>query len=584
MMSMKKLVLLSLGILIAALIFLHGNFPRSQETMTPRILSVQDNAPIITYKFDEPDLSYYLLKELDIFKRPVANYSMFQINIDANYRDDYLGLKKDDQYCDKHRAIFVRHANTFFDRKKFITDLHPQLMIRNMTIPKLGYDMHPEIGIHMPNETKRQFLYDLRPDINAFFMTDMHNAREIGKHFSCLTQASNHIPGHYSIYRKDLLAESVQTYSKEYASRPQCFSHKKFFPKTWILYWKKSCDDFFKTLNSKRYQKDKQKRGIVFIRKVGAHAHKGQGISLVTDEVEQSMRELYQNGTLCGEILKNYLVQDFVHNPLLLKGHKFDFRMYMLIASTNPLIVYYHDGFLRLSLQEYDSKSTDKSVHVTNTALSRSLFQTAKENGTYNGMEEKDLKNFQLWMMDELQNYLLEEGIITDPNWLDNYLRPEFKKAMIHLMRMSSQSFLKRSSLYELFGLDFMLDSNLQLWFIEANARPALEGDPLKKTIFMYKMLLDHYDIVFGLLRSRAKRIILYVNDLAKDTDAWRPVNTSKLHIFNSTMRRNEFKQLSMNRFEPEFEPSLSNGFSLIIDENKNGTQRYFNLLDENCL
>jgi len=296
------------------------------------------------------------------------------------------------------------------------------------------------------------------------------------------------------------------------------------------------------------------------------------------------MRELYQNGTLCGEILKNYLVQDFVHNPLLLKGHKFDFRMYMLIASTNPLIVYYHDGFLRLSLQEYDSKSTDKSVHVTNTALSRSLFQTAKENGTYNGMEEKDLKNFQLWMMDELQNYLLEEGIITDPNWLDNYLRPEFKKAMIHLMRMSSQSFLKRSSLYELFGLDFMLDSNLQLWFIEANARPALEGDPLKKTIFMYKMLLDHYDIVFGLLRSRAKRIILYVNDLAKDTDAWRPVNTSKLHIFNSTMRRNEFKQLSMNRFEPEFEPSLSNGFSLIIDENKNGTQRYFNLLDENCL
>jgi len=583
MLSSKKIAFLTLGILISALIFYHGNLNQSQQTLTPRILSVAD-VNQTTYKFNQPDLSYYLLKELDIYKKPIANYSAYKVDTHRNYSGYYLGLTKDDRYCDKHRAIFVRHADTFFTMKKFATDYHPQLFIRNKTIPKLGIDMHPDVGVHMPDELKRQFLYDLRPDVNVFFMNDMHSMREIGKHFSCLTQESNHIPGHFSIYRKDFLAESVQTYSKQYATRPQCFSHRKFFPKTWILYWKNSCQNFFKYFDSRKYQKEKEKRGIVFIKKIGANAHKGTGIALVTDEVEQNLRNLYQNGTLCGDILRNYLIQDFVHNPLLLKGHKFDFRMFMLIASTNPLIVYYHDGFLRLSLQEYDSKSTDKSVHVTNTALSRSLFQMAKENGTYNGMGENDLKNLQLWMMDELQEYLLKEGIISDPNWLDNYLRPEFKKAMIHLMRMSQHSFLKSSSLYELFGLDFMMDSDLKLWFIEANARPALEGDPLKKSIFMYYMLNDHFEIVFGLLKSRMKRIILYVNELAANTEAWKPLNASKLHLVNAKMRRQEFRELTKNRFELEYEPSPTNGFSLIIDENKNGTQRYSQLLESDCL
>jgi len=56
-------------------------------------------------------------------------------------------------------------------------------------------------------------------------------------------------------------------------------------------------------------------------------------------------------------------------------GHKFDFRIYMLIASTNPLTLYYHDGFLRVSLLIYNKNSTEKSMHFTNTALSKKIFE-----------------------------------------------------------------------------------------------------------------------------------------------------------------------------------------------------------------
>jgi hypothetical protein len=66
----------------------------------------------------------------------------------------------------------------------------------------------------------------------------------------------------------------------------------------------------------------------------------------------------------------------------------------MVIASTNPLIVYYHDGFLRLSLYEYDPNSKNKSVLLTNTDLSGKAFEEAKKGNLINGMNETELRNF----------------------------------------------------------------------------------------------------------------------------------------------------------------------------------------------
>ena len=40
----------------------------------------------------------------------------------------------------------------------------------------------------------------------------------------------------------------------------------------------------------------------------------------------------------------------------------------MLVSSVNPLRVYYHDGFLRVSLKKYDKFSTIPGVHITNTS------------------------------------------------------------------------------------------------------------------------------------------------------------------------------------------------------------------------
>ncbi len=160
----------------------------------------------------------------------------------------------------------------------------------------------------------------------------------------------------------------------------------------------------------------KKQRGLVYIRKIGANAHQGAGVFPLNEKQEKYVRNLYQNGTLCGKVEENNLLQYAIYNPLLLSGRKFDFRMFMLIASTIPLMLYYRDGFLRVSLREYNPASKDKASVLTNIALSKPWFEIARENGTYNGYTADELLNQAFWTMPKLEKFLLDNGVVTDQN------------------------------------------------------------------------------------------------------------------------------------------------------------------------
>ena len=48
------------------------------------------------------------------------------------------------------------------------------------------------------------------------------------------------------------------------------------------------------------------------------------------------------------------IVQKYIHDPFLIQGLKFDLRIYVLVVSCDPLVLYiYKNGLTRLATEEY---------------------------------------------------------------------------------------------------------------------------------------------------------------------------------------------------------------------------------------
>ncbi len=134
---------------------------------------------------------------------------------------------------------------------------------------------------------------------------------------------------------------------------------------------------------------------------------------------------------------------------------------------------------------------------------------------------------------------------------------------MIHLVRMTAPSLWKGSNVYSLQGVDFMLDDNMNLWFLESNASPLLSG--LKKYGIFKSVVQGAIEISYGLYKSRMKRVMDVIRRMDSD-NKW----------------RKEYQLAVKNRFESEYE--VKNNWQLILDENRPGSEAYMNYLPLECL
>ena len=83
---------------------------------------------------------------------------------------------------------------------------------------------------------------------------------------------------------------------------------------------------------------------------------------------------------------KSYIVQEYIRNPLLIDGLKFDLRIYVVILSLKPLNIYICDeGLARFATESYqqpnESNLDQIFMHLTNYSLN-------KKNATYKFVAE----------------------------------------------------------------------------------------------------------------------------------------------------------------------------------------------------
>ncbi|KAF6774414.1 hypothetical protein AHF37_06145 [Paragonimus kellicotti] len=235
--------------------------------------------------------------------------------------------------------------------------------------------------------------------------------------------------------------------------------------------------------------------------------------------------------------LSKSVVQKYITNPLLIEGYKFDLRLYAVVPSYAPFIVYIcADGLVRFATERYDLDDL-KNVysHLTNSSINvngpgylinkvskpydfkiyehserlsggcgnytnRTIGETKTDTNIWI-LKPADLSRGRgIYLFNQLEDliYLSKSVVqkyITNPLLIEGYkfdLRlyavvPSYAPFIVYicadgLVRFATERYdlddLKNvPNAYELFGFDILVDSHLRPWLIEVNANPSLSND-----------------------------------------------------------------------------------------------------------
>ncbi|XP_022647604.1 tubulin polyglutamylase TTLL4-like isoform X2 [Varroa destructor] len=256
-------------------------------------------------------------------------------------------------------------------------------------------------------------------------------------------QKVNHFPGSFHLGRKDKLHLNLSRLKKNAAIELD------FVPQTFLL-----------PQESKAFQKAWKKEGPQnhrWIAKPPA-ASRGTGVFIVSrwSQISHKLQEAL-------------VVQRYIHRPLLIRGNKFDLRLYALVTCWDPLKIYvYKQGMLRFATMAY-SESVDSLdntfMHLTNYSLNKLSAQYSDE---------------QKWTLDEFWGHLKLTKPDVDQGKVWNSLVNVIVKTLIAaegpISRASMTHAPSRYSCFELFGFDVLLDAELRPWLLEVNISPSMRA------------------------------------------------------------------------------------------------------------
>ena len=181
--------------------------------------------------------------------------------------------------------------------------------------------------------------------------------------------------------------------------------------------------------------------------------------------------------------------QQYIANPYLIEGKKFDCRIYVGVTSFDPLRAYmYEEGLTRFATTDYNSDLTTRSIknrymHLTNYSVNKK-----SEKFVANVDSDRDDEGSK-WSLTALWKYLEKEG--HDVVKLKVQIRDLLVKTLIAAEHSitSKVNMAGRPSCFELFGFDVLLDNKLKPWLIEVNVACSLaSSSPLDKRVKHFMM------------------------------------------------------------------------------------------------
>ena len=164
-----------------------------------------------------------------------------------------------------------------------------------------------------------------------------------------------------------------------------------------------------------------------------------------------------------GDYQSNIIIlQKYIEKPFLYNGRKFDIRIWVLINHKMDVYIF-KEGHLKASSVNFSIDNNNSFIHLTNYSLQKYNKNFSK----YELGNEISFKTFQQFL-DTLgdKSFNFKEEII-----------PKFKE-IIDLTTKASKTVInkcKRNFCFEIFGYDFMMDEDKNVYLIEINTNPGLE-------------------------------------------------------------------------------------------------------------
>ncbi|XP_065656343.1 protein polyglycylase TTLL10 isoform X3 [Hydra vulgaris] len=294
----------------------------------------------------------------------------------------------------------------------------------------------------------------LTDDSNNFFIKWVECKKSINyDKFKEGYQIVNHIQNASCLTTKIGLLKTLRDYEKHQKLLRKRFSVNNFYMETYLVDSSHESQMFFQIF----------KKGELWICKPSSR-NQGKGIFLVDDLSEFKKKII--NEKLSSVFSKPcWIIQRYLMNPLLIHGCKFDVRVYMLIASVQPCLAFYHTGYARVTCVPYTNENLDLNVHLTNQYVQ-------KKNLLYKEMKEQTVLSF-----DQLNKYINEnvkESKQLPNDWVLSGFQDSMKVIMVDCLKASLDKLDKKKGCFDLLGFDFIIDENMKVWLIEINTNPAL--------------------------------------------------------------------------------------------------------------
>lgn len=198
----------------------------------------------------------------------------------------------------------------------------------------------------------------------------------------------------------------------------------------------------------------------------------GEGADVLVDQI------LDHKGVACR----------YIDPPFLLDGLKSDIRLYVLVTSWHPLVVYlYDEGLARFATEPYDNRAIDRRcMHLTNYSLNKH-----SKNFVRNTNEEEDGAGSK-WSLSAFKRRLRAEigEARADKCWRD--VDDMVTKAVIAAeptVHESMRAYIPAAyrgepnrQCFQVYGFDVMFDADAKPWLLEVNLDPALVPQPADRT------------------------------------------------------------------------------------------------------